>query len=334
MSSITQTMIECQPHRRFEVINLTQHIAQTYGDILQRHAHWFYASLHTTAGFAPPGLCARLQHQRDHLWRFLRLFQHLFPAGNGYYHDRLELRTDLSEAQRQREPKNGDSHLIFMSAGLSNCTVVAQPSPAPVFLLELDGVYNTVSRTRRIAVVGYDSATVLALSRCHVPMASACPWAVDLAHADHGLFAYVEEQIRKTGVETGRVDIALAPQESHAGLTVNEYEPLLMQRDVASVLSKPLRFLPTAGSRSLEGLLQAMRDLGDGLGLHPRCAEILVTTLLQEPTSRFFRLKRKIRVLVSQGRIIQGTYQRPILVQWSRRQPETRAFDVRISRFA
>ena len=45
----------------------------------------------------------------------------------------------------------------------------------------------------------------------------------------------------------GRIDISLAPNEHHAGLTVNEYETLLMKHDLAEVLRNPLRFMAEKG---------------------------------------------------------------------------------------
>jgi len=33
----------------------------------------------------------------------------------------MELRTELSDAQRKVEPRNADSHLTYIGAGLRNC---------------------------------------------------------------------------------------------------------------------------------------------------------------------------------------------------------------------
>ena len=41
----------------------------------------------------------------------------------------------------------------------------------------------------------------------------------------------------------GRIRLTLAPGERHAGLTVNEYETLLMRHDLSEVLRDPLRFM-------------------------------------------------------------------------------------------
>ncbi|MEK7203955.1 MAG: hypothetical protein AAB254_00460, partial [candidate division NC10 bacterium] len=55
--------------------------------------------------------------------------------------------------------------------------------------------------------------------------------------------------------------------------------------------------------------------------------------------ARFLRLKRSISLLVSdtaeagRGRVVQGRYQSPILVQWQRPDNQVRRVDVTISRF-
>src|SRR3712207_9360267 len=50
----------------------------------------------------------------------------------------------------------------------------------------------------------------------------------------------------------GRLRIALAPGERHAGLTVNEYETLLMRHDLSEVLRDPLRFMAEKAGHTLE----------------------------------------------------------------------------------
>ena len=58
------------------------------------------------------------------------------------------------------------------------------------------------------------------------------------------------------------------------------------------------------------------------------------------PASRFLRMKRSINLMVSdqhtpgQGRIVQGTYQSPILVQWKQADEKARKLRVRIHAFS
>ena len=57
------------------------------------------------------------------------------------------------------------------------------------------------------------------------------------------------------------------------------------------------------------------------------------------PASRFVRMKRSVSLLVSDSRapgrteIVAGTYQSPILVQWSRASEGVRQVDVTLTRF-
>jgi hypothetical protein len=57
------------------------------------------------------------------------------------------------------------------------------------------------------------------------------------------------------------------------------------------------------------------------------------------PASRFLRVKRNVSLLVSdaegdgKARIVQGTYQSPILIQWKRPDDQVRRLDVTITRF-
>ena len=42
--------------------------------------------------------------------------------------------------------------------------------------------------------------------------------------------------VDRHGISHGRIDLSLLPEERHAGLTVNEYETLLMRHDLREVL--------------------------------------------------------------------------------------------------
>ena len=53
--------------------------------------------------------------------------------------------------------------------------------------------------------------------------------------------------VRQQGVSSGRVRLELAGAERQAGLTVNEYETLLMRHDLADVLRNPFRFAAEKG---------------------------------------------------------------------------------------
>jgi hypothetical protein len=77
----------------------------------------------------------------------------------------------------------------------------------------------------------------------------------------------------------------------------------------------------------------------DCLGASNSPLERIVDKFLAVPAARFLRMKRSVSLLVSdreiqgRGRIVQGTYQSPILVQWDRASGGRRLLDVTVSRF-
>jgi len=66
---------------------------------------------------------------------------------------------------------------------------------------------------------------------------------VNLKDPHLGVYAQCADLVRQHGVTKGRIRLSLAPGERHAGLTVNEYETLLMRHDLGEVLRDPLRFM-------------------------------------------------------------------------------------------
>src|SRR4051812_2061254 len=109
----TELQLILAPQRRFEAINVNRRISAEAGDILRRHRRALYCSMHTTAGYLEQSLSARLRHDHDQLSQFFGSFNALFPEGGEYHHDRMELRSELTDAQKVVEPRNGDSHLTF-----------------------------------------------------------------------------------------------------------------------------------------------------------------------------------------------------------------------------
>ena len=160
--------------------------------------------------------------------------------------------------------------------------------------------------------------------------------------------------MRQHGVAKGRVRLSLAPGERHAGLTVNEYETLLMRHDLSEVLRDPLRFMAEKAGHMLGNpraipartldyakydLVRVFNRLVDALGLGQSRVENLLSRAIAMPASRFLRMKRSVSLLVSDrdesghGKIIEGTYQSPILVQWHRGARRSRVLDVTVTRF-
>jgi hypothetical protein len=86
-------------------------------------------------------------------------------------------------------------------------------------------------------------------------------------------------------------------------------------------------------------LVQVVNTVLEKIGASNSPLERVVDKLLAVPASRFLRMKRSVSLLVSdsevpgRGRIVRGTYQSPILVQWDKARCRRRALDVTFRRF-
>lgn len=347
---ITLTLV---PQARFDVIDVAQRIAAEYGDVLEQYPKTLYCSFHTTAGYLEQSLCARLQHSREHVAPFIRAFQRLFPPGADYRHDQLQLRTELTEEERRREPRNADSHLTFIGSGLRNCVTYTNRPGKPVYFIDLDGIHEKGRRTRQTKVLTYNGEEVVHRGQLTVPVSRRPIDSVNLKNPRTGFMEQVADWLGRCGIDKGRVDITLDPHERHVGLTVNEYETLLMRHDLAEVLRDPLRMLAMQGKHMLRDPLaipsktmgyarydfvHILNELMDAFHVSESVVERILVTVLRVP-ARFLRLKRSISLLVSdtadagKGRLVQGKYQSPILVQWQRPDHQVRRVEVSISRF-
>ena len=328
--------------------------AELHGDAVQGFRHCFYASEHSTAGFLPQSLAARLIARFGSVSPYLDVFRNVFPEGAGYRHDQLELRDELLPEQKAIEPTNADSHLAFMGGGIRACVVGDAHRPAPIYFVDFDGVYKDIPRRRTARVVGYNDEVEVARVTLEVPVSAHSIDAVNLKEQRLGFLDEVQALVQAHGVTKGRVRLELATSEQFASLTVNEYETLLMKHDLAEVLQNPLRFArekvrhawndPRAVPAKAIGyaqydLVRAMNQLLDALGLQSSRIERLVARSLEAPASRFLRMRRSIDLMVSdaqsegQGQLVQGLYQSPILVQWRPARGEVRRIDVALSRF-
>lgn len=344
--------LELTPAHRLDVIDVNQRIRQQYGDLLSPFRHAIYCSYHTTAGYFEQRLVERLGHDAHALQDFLHSFQTLFPEGADYRHDQLDLRRELSDEQRACEPKNADSHLTFIGSGLTNCATYQNQPDTPVYFVDLDGVNGTEARSRRTTVLGFNQATRVDQVELRVPVSSHPIDSVNLRAARLGLFEQLQEHLDRLDIQRGRIDLRLAPSESHAGLTMNEYETLLMQHDLVEVLRNPLRFMAEKGRNMLRDpraipskaknyakydLVQVVNESLDKLGLSESLIERVVDKFFSLPASRFLRLKRTMSLPVladdDGGRVVQGRYQSPILVQWQRSKPQTRTLQATFVRF-
>ena len=183
----TELKLRLAPQRRFEAIDVNTRIAQEAGDILGRHRRALYCSFHTTAGYLDQSLSARMRHSQDRLSQFFRTFHALFPQGGEYRHDQMEFRTELTEAQKVVEPRNGDSHLTYIGAGLRNCVTYRTRPAAPVYFIELDGMTEAMRRERTTTVLAYDEERVIERTSVRIPVSKHPVDSVNLADPRLGL---------------------------------------------------------------------------------------------------------------------------------------------------
>jgi hypothetical protein len=220
--------------------------------------------------------------------------------------------------------------------------------------VDLDGVNCGHARQRQTSIVGFTSEEEVVRERMLVPVSAHPIDSVNLKDPRLGLYEQLEALTARHGVAKGRIQISLAPGERQAGLTVNEYETLLMRHDLAEVLREPLRFMAEKGrsilthpraipNKTIEyakyDMVRVFNQLFDVFRMNESMVEKLVARVLAYPASRFLRMKRSVSLLVSdreqegQGRPVQGIYQSPILVQWEKAQGQQREVEIVLTRF-
>ena len=353
MSPIEFTL-ELTPRARIDVIDVRRLIASKFGDALDPYPRALCCSFHTTAGYLDRGVAARLGQSQADVMPYIDVFRTMFPEGAGYEHDKLDRRTELTDEQRPREPLNADSHLAFMAGALRTCVSYPNKPGEPIAFVDLDGVHAGHVRTRRTTLLGYTAEERVAQARIVIPVSSHSVDSINLKDPALGLYDALGELVARSGVSKGRLRIALAPGEHHAGLTVNEYETLLMRHDLREVLRDPLRFMAEKAGHMLGNpraipaktldyakydLVRVFNKLVDSLGLRESMVESVLSRAIAMPAARFLRMKRSVSLLVSdrdaggKGQIVEGTYQSPILVQWHRGVRQQRALDVTLTRF-
>ncbi len=346
--------LELTPRARVDVIDVRGEVSSRYGDALSAFPRALCCSFHTTAGYLDRGVASRLNQGPDGVMPYIDVFRTMFPEGAGYEHDKIERRTELSAAQRPVEPLNADSHLAFMAGALRTCVSYLNRPTEPMSFIDLDGVHAGRPRTRHTSVIGYSAEETVATTRIVVPVSGHSVESVNLKDPQLGVYSQVAEIVRYHDIAKGRIRLSLAPGERHAGLTVNEYETLLMRHDLSEVLRDPLRFMvEKAGSmlgnpraipsRTLDyakyDLVRVFNRLLDAVGLGQTPVENLLSRAIAMPASRFLRMKRSVSLLISdrgrlgEGQIVEGTYQSPILVQWHRGARRSRILDVTVTRF-
>jgi len=313
LATCPEITLEMQPRSRFEVVDVRRRVFEMCGPIFERCPWVVYCSYHTTAGYLDQGLASRLNARRAGVQPYLRGFQTVFPEGAGYQHDELHLREELSEEQRRTEPRNGDSHLAFIGAGLRSCVAYRDRPNEPVYFIDFDGVNGDSRRRRMTSIVGFTEERVVARERLRIPVATHPVDSVNLKDPSLGLFDRIQTVIDRHGVMKGRVQLTLADSDRRAGLTVNEYERLLMHGDLRNVICDPFRFMVKQPCR----LITSLRRI--------RTKTMTCT--------RFLRLQRSISLLVSASQVVHGKYQSPILVQWGLAGNYTRELNFCLTQF-
>jgi hypothetical protein len=347
----TALRLKLAPQRRFEAIDVNSRIAAEGGDVLHRHRRALYCSFHTTAGYLDQSLSARMHHRQDLLSHFFRAFHILFPQGAEYHHDRMELRSELSDEQKVVEPRNGDSHLTYIGSGMRNCVTYRARPDAPVYFIELDGMSEAIRRERTTKIVAYDDERTVARSSVAIPVSKHPVDSINLADPRLGLLDAINDLLSQTGLQYGRVDLIVDPAERNVGLTVNEYETLLMQNDLADVLRDPLRFAKLKARnalhdpRSIPGktlnyakydVVRVLNSLMEALSLDEGSLERLIAKVMSLPARRFVRSRRVSFLAAGDSAtagatLVRGTYQSPILVQWQSPARQQRRVEIIVS---
>jgi hypothetical protein len=238
-----------------------------------------------------------------------------------------------------------------MAAGLSTCVSYVN-RPEPVCFVDLDGITGGRPRRRLTSIVGFNREREVGRLHIPVPVSDHPVDSVNLKDPRLGIYDQIVGLLQAHGITNGRVRLELPRGERQAGLTVNEYETLLMRHDLADVLRNPFRFAAEKGRhilahpRSIPGkaldyakydMVRALNQMLDLTGLRESLLERLFARAIAVPAGRFLRMKRSVnlRVRESEGRgvIVDGRYQSPILVQWHRADQRVRTIEVTLTRF-
>jgi hypothetical protein len=347
----TELRLTLAPQRRFEAIDVHTRIPPDAAAVLNQYRRALYCSLHTTAGYLEQSLSTRLHHNQDRLSKFFGSFHALFPHGAEYRHDRMELRSELTEAQKKVEPRNADSHLTFIGAGMRNCVTYNTKPNAPVYFIDLDGKTGATRRQRSTTIVAYDHERIVGETSVSVPVSRHPIDSVNLADPRLGIIDQVNDLLARRSLGRGRVDLMIDSCEPNAGLTVNEYETLLMQHDLVEVLRNPLRFAKIKAHHMLDDplaipgktlsyakydVVRVLNSMMEALRLEQSSLERLIAKVMAVPARRFVRSRRVSFLAAAEpgcptARIVRGTYQSPILVQWQPAAAQTRRLKIAIS---
>jgi len=352
MNRTAEITLEFKPESRFEMIPVKDHFPEDFGRLLSEFQQNIYYSYHTTAGYIDPLTAIRLNHSQISMKAYVESFQKLFPPDAGYFHDRIDLRDELSPAQKLDEPKNCDAHLTYIGCGLRNCVTYPNRQDMPVYFIDLDGTNKGKSRSRKTTVVGYNREEPAGACRLVVPVTNHSIDTVNLRDPELGLYDTLQEELKKRGMRYGRIDLRLDKNDKNAGLTVNEFETLLMKHDLHEVIRDPLRFMAEKSKHAFQrpglvlsklrgyahyDMVRIIQKFIDELGLKESFFEEMLYFFMAYPASRRLSMKRSLSLLVREEegicRIVQGKYQSPILIQWNRAANDRRILNASFTSF-
>jgi hypothetical protein len=349
-----EVSLDISPEYRFEIIDIRKRISDLINGDCNRYKNTTYCSFHTTAGYLDQSLCSTLNHQKERIQSYISTFQQLFPINANYRHDVMELRNELTEEERQVEPKNADSHLTFIGSGLRNCVTYQNNPDMPVYFIELDGVSEHGCRTRHTNAMFYNEEEIVYQHKVSVPLSRHPIDSINLRDPKLGYLEKLNELLNEFEIENGRIDISLDPSEEFAGLTVNEYETLLMTHDLVHVLKNPMKFMGEKGKYILQhpekirrrtkeyakyDFVHIFNELMDSFGMSQSVFEKVLARLIALPAEKFLGVKKNISFLISNNgsddlaKIVQGRYQSPILVQWKESPNALRNLTLTITRY-
>jgi thiamine phosphate synthase YjbQ (UPF0047 family) len=343
--------VEIQPAARLDIVNLREHPGCA-GE-LPGFPQALYWSCHTTAGFLGQRVASHLDHRQGGVVSYVQAFQAMFPRDAGYRHDDLHLRQELSDTQRSVEPRNADAHLTFMAAGLRTCVRYVNRPREPVYFVDLDGVGGNGHRRRLTRVVGFHTEELIARDQLRVPVSVHPLDSVSLKDPRIGLYSRLSDLIERHGITKGRIRLALGPQEEHAALTINENETLLMRHDLVEVLRDPFRFMAEKGRNMIADpwaipakaidyakydFVRLFNQVCDWFPVVNTRVQHVVACLVGLQIHRFLRMTRSVNLLISDfetpghGRIVEGTYQCPLLIQWRNARADHRMIGITVTR--
>jgi hypothetical protein len=231
-----------------------------------------------------------------------------------------------------------------------NCVTYTTQPDSPVYFIELDGRNEAMQRRRSTTIVAYDQEREVARTSVTIPMSKHPIDSVNLAEARFGIIDQCNDLLARCSLARGRVDLMIQPTEPNAGLTVNEYETLLMSHDLVEVLRNPLHFAKVKAHSLLDDplsipgktlsyakydVVRVLNSLMEALRLDQSSFERLIAKVMSVPARRFMRSRRVSFLAAADeqhptARIVRGTYQSPILVQWQPAAAQSRKLNISI----